>query len=156
MAEEAIIRTTAIGMFHFAQSYALSAKSLNEKRVNATHPDAPIRFLYCHAIELYLKAYLLLQGTTLSVLKSKAFGHNLSKLMSKSVEFGLEITMEHQVAIQLANQANLDDYPDRYIKTGYRTVVLPEVLSAVCSDLNQQIGGSIYTAAGVDRNPMPV
>jgi hypothetical protein len=156
VAEEAIIRTTAIGMFHFAQSYALSAKSLDENRINATHPDAPIRFLYCHAIELYLKAYLLFQGTTLSELKSNPLGHNLVNLVSKSVEFGLEITKEHQDAIQLANQGNLDDYRDRYIQTGYRTVVSPEVLSAVCCGLNQQIGGSIYTAAGVGRNPIQV
>jgi hypothetical protein len=154
--EEAIIQTTPIGMFHYAQSYALSAKSLNEKRIEATHPNAPIRFLYCHAIELYLKAYLLLHGISLSDLSSRALGHNLEKLMSKAVEYGLEITAEHQDAIQLANQANLDGYRDRYIRTGYRTVLLPEVLLAICSDLNQQIGGPIYTAAGVARSPIPV
>jgi hypothetical protein len=69
---------------------------------------------------------------------------------------GLGVTPGHQDAIPLANQANLDGYRDRYIRTGYRTVLLPEVLLAICSDLNQQIGGPIYTAASVARYPIPV
>lgn len=149
MEEEADSRTTPMGMYHFAQSYALSAKCLNEKKVKATHPDAPIRFLYCHAIELYLKSYLLLQGITINVLSSRGFGHNLEKLLSKSIEYGLTITVEHQDHIQLANQA----IRDRYIETGYQTVLLPETLSAICSNLNQQIGRPIYNAAGIARSP---
>jgi len=51
-------RTNSVGLFHTAESYWRSAVALREAKVRATHPDNPIRLLYYHAIELYLKAFL--------------------------------------------------------------------------------------------------
>ena len=51
-------RTNAIGLFNTARSYWRSAEHLNAAGVKVTHPEAPVTFLFCHAIELYLKSYL--------------------------------------------------------------------------------------------------
>ena len=99
---------------------------------------------------------MLIQGIAISELSGKNFGHDLEKLLSKSVELGLAVTAEHQSAIQLANQAIRDNYRDKYIETGHRTIVLPEVLSAICSSVNQQIGGPIYRANGLRRSLTPI
>ena len=51
-------RTNAVGLFNTARSYWRSAEYLNVANLSVTHPQAPVTFLFCHAIELYLKAYL--------------------------------------------------------------------------------------------------
>ena len=54
-------RSTPMGFYHYAQSYREAANLLtnaDKTSRKATHPEAPIRFLYYHAIELYLKAFL--------------------------------------------------------------------------------------------------
>ena len=140
-------------MFHYAHSYAASAMKLAEVKIATSHSDAPIRFLFSHAIELYLKAYLLLQGITVGELRSRALGHNLKKLTSKAVTLGLAVPTEHRQSMVLANEneANLD----RYIKTGSRSVLLPEGLSEICSNLHEQIGQAVYKSAGLTRRPKP-
>jgi hypothetical protein len=51
-------RTNALGLFNTARSYWRSAEHLSVARIEVTHPQAPITFLLCHALELYLKAFL--------------------------------------------------------------------------------------------------
>ena len=78
-------------------------------------------------------------------------GHNLKKLAAKAVKLGLNVSKEHRSWIGLANEALLD----RYIETGARTVLLPESLSAICSNLHEQIGPAVYLDAGLTRKPKP-
>lgn len=151
MDNEVETRTTPVGMFHYAHAYAASAMTLNEVDIDIIHADAPVRFLFSHAIELYLKAYLLLKGVTVEELRSRALGHNLKKLTSKAVKLGLSVSKEHKTWIWLANEAILD----RYIETGARTVLLPEGLSAICSNLHEQIGPAVYQDRGLTRLPKP-
>lgn len=149
MDDEVETRTTPVGIFHYAHAYAASAMTLNEVDVDAIHADAPVRFLFSHAIELYLKAYLLLKGVTVEDLRSRALGHDLKKLTSKAVELALCVSEEHRLSIEVANEAILD----RYIETGSRTVLLPESLSAICANLHEQIGPAVYLAASLTRKP---
>jgi len=142
-------RTTPVGMFHYAHAYAASALTLNKVDVHTIHSDAPIRFLFSHSIELYVKAYLLLKGLSVEELASRGLGHNLKNLTSKAVKLGLSIPNEHRTWIELANEAILD----RYIKTGARTVLLPESLAAICANLHEQIGPDVYAAYGLTRKP---
>jgi hypothetical protein len=145
------IRITPVGMFHYAHAYAASAVSLNEEGVDTIHADAPVRFLFSHAIELYLKAYLLLKGVTAADLRSRAFGHNLKKLTTEAIKLGLDLSKVDHQSIDVANEAILD----RYIETGVRTVLLPEGLSEICSNLHAQIGPAVYANAGLSRKPKP-
>src|SRR5437763_7290582 len=73
-------RTTDIGLFNYAASYRAAADSLEEVDTRATHPEAPQSWLYCHAIELYLKSHLRAAGLSVSELKSRRYGHDLMKL----------------------------------------------------------------------------
>ena len=123
--------------------------TLNDVDIDTIHSDAPVRFLFSHAIELYLKAYLMLRGVTIEELRSRALGHDLKRLTEKAVELGLSVSEEHRLSIEVANEAILD----RYIETGVRTVLLPEGLSAICSNLHEQVGPSVYLAAGLTRKP---
>ncbi len=68
--EAGIDRTSAVGLFNFGRSYWRSAEQLRTAPpADVTHPDSPITFLLCHAIELYLKAYLRGAGRDVAELK---------------------------------------------------------------------------------------
>src|SRR5262245_14202526 len=72
-------RTTDIGLFNYATSYHRAADALQKLKLKATHPDAPKSWLYCHAIELYLKAHLRAAGRSVVELR-KRYSHDLTKL----------------------------------------------------------------------------
>ena len=85
-------RTTPVGLFNFAETYWLSAKALKAAEVKGvTHRAYPVYFLYYHAIELYLKAYLRLHGHGVVELSSKKFGHDAGALSKRARELGLPV-----------------------------------------------------------------
>ncbi len=55
-------RTSAFGLFNYANSYRRSAEYLSKAKVRVSHPHAPITYLFYHAIELYLKSFLRSHG----------------------------------------------------------------------------------------------
>jgi hypothetical protein len=57
-------RTNAVGLFNTARSYWRSAVYLAAAELPVTHPRAPVTFLFCHAIELYLKLTSVAWGIT--------------------------------------------------------------------------------------------
>lgn len=143
-------RTTPLGLFHYAHSYAASANALVRCGVKSTHPEAPIRYLFGHAIELYLKSFLLLRGTALDELRERKFGHNLSALLERVMTLGLSVSESMVKQIDLANN---DVLGDRYIKTGFKQVLGFDEYAAICAHLNAQIGPSVYAAAGLCSSP---
>jgi hypothetical protein len=80
---------TPIGLFNFAESYWNAAAYLAKAKLKSTHPDSPVRFLYYHAIELYLKSFLRMRGHTRSELASRKFGHSTSRLKHRAQQLGL-------------------------------------------------------------------
>ena len=144
------IRTTPVGLFHYAHSYAASALSLSRADVAGTHVDAPIRFLYSHAVELYLKSYLLLNGTSLALLRSRDLGHNVERLLETAQALGLVVENVHREQARLLNDAILD----RYIETGSRVVLSNEALLNFCVRLHNEIGTLVYLDAGLTRRLM--
>ena len=69
-------RTNEVGFFNTAESYWKSATALYEANVKASHPLSPVLFLYYHAIELYLKAFLRGNGHSAKELRSNKFGQS--------------------------------------------------------------------------------
>ena len=67
-------RTNSIGLFNTAEAYWLSASKLAAAEVRHGFADLPVRTLYYHAIELYLKA-LLRQHYSVDELQSKGRTH---------------------------------------------------------------------------------
>lgn len=63
-------------------------------------PEWPKYVLLYHAVELALKAYLLRQGMSEEVLRSKKFGHNLKKLLKEAVRRGLTLSHGSQEMLE--------------------------------------------------------
>jgi hypothetical protein len=110
-------RVTPIGLFNYAESYRTAARALRRSKSRAWHKDSPIRFLYYHTIELYLKAHLRLHGVHPYELRTK-FGHSAEALRKKSAELGLAFEDEDLEVIALMSETDAV-IRSRYISTGY-------------------------------------
>ena len=76
-------REPPIAVFLFAQSYFQAAGHLRleyEMHRFELRFDAPIYYLFCHALELTMKAFLRAKGMTAEELRSRDFGHKLLML----------------------------------------------------------------------------
>lgn len=129
-------RTTALGLFNTARSYWRSAEHLSAARLEVTHPRAPVTFLFCHAIELYLKAYL--RGAGQSVAHLKRIGHRVVDLATSAVEFGLAIDAEQSEILGHIEDADVA-MEARYIVTGFKDLPTNEALSRVTAYLDNVI-----------------
>jgi len=112
-------RTNAVGLFNTARSYWRSAEYLSAAQLKLSHPEAPVTFLFCHSIELYLKAFLRAKGC--SLIELKKWGHNVAKLADEATARQINLdgptreTVSHITEADVALEA-------RYIVTGFKTV----------------------------------
>ena len=88
----AIDREPPIAVFSFSDSYFQAARYLREAfesdRLKLPF-DAPIYYLYSHALELAMKAFLRAKGMSGRELRSSGFGHQLLVLWQTCLEKGL-------------------------------------------------------------------
>ena len=142
-------RTTPIGLFNFADSYWRSAAALKKAKVQATHPDAPICFLYYHSVELYLKAYLRAEGYPVDDLRTR-YGHNAIKLCDEAKRHGLHLD-EEDVAV-LAYMGNTDAVIEsRFPRTGFFRRPANEALHRTCKSLHYSVGKALKAKGGPVR-----
>jgi len=108
-------RTTDVGLYHFALSYRHAADELARRPAKGTHPHAPIRSLYHHSIELFLKAYLRLYGAEVAELEK--IGHRFGPLLARCRSAGLTPDDED---VEVINMLGCSDAwtRARYIETG--------------------------------------
>jgi hypothetical protein len=80
------VNISPYGFFHNGKEFFDTAKTFNQ-----TAHFSPIPYyLFCHAIELLLKAFLLANGISKKDLpKRDIYGHNLEKILKKANELGL-------------------------------------------------------------------
>lgn len=131
-------RSRPIGVFLSGQSYLDAAQHLHrayEAGELRLRFEMPLYYLYCHAIELILKAFLRAKGMSAQRLASREFGHNLIVLWNACAAEGVQ---SHPVADAFLEQVIelLDpfaqDFEFRYLKTGIKRLpTLAEVQSAV-------------------------
>lgn len=118
-----------IGTFNYAHSFWGAAKALDTLQwaERETHSDSPTEFLYWHAIELFLKAFLLADGVPLDELRKKKFGHNITNLTAEAKKRGLALTNrdEDLLSFMPSTEGMIDL---RYLKVGVRT--RPEFLKS--------------------------
>lgn len=145
-------RTSDIGLFQYGYAYALSASELSSAQVRVGHSEAPVWFLYSHAIELYLKSFLRMKGVSAQELGSWKYGHDTKKLAKKAIRLGLDLSESQKQEIFLLRGA----IRDRYIETGARTVLTTEARHALCVHLHSEIGLAIYANAGIKRSLPPL
>lgn len=134
-------RTRPIAYFNFAETYWTAAKSLRRSRARATHKDSPIRFLYYHAIELYLKAHLRACDIHPYDMRNK-FGHDVGKLSRKSAELGLRFDDKDFEIFHLMSKTDAV-IRSRYILTGAFT--WPDIgeLNRTCLSLRRSVGAAL-------------
>lgn len=129
-------RTTPIGLFNFAHSYWRSAITLQGQKVNASHPSEPVSFLYIHALELYLKAFLRLKGLSVKDLRKK-YGHKLCCLSQAAQPLGFQFAEEDMEILSVIACLDIIDY--RYIKTGGFHRPTNEALDRTCKSFHEQV-----------------
>ena len=141
-------RTSAVGLFNYAHSYAASAVSLSKSRPDdTTHPEAPVDFLSFHAVELYLKSFLRANGLT--VRDVKKVGHRLVQLSNKARELGL-IYEDASGVIRLATDNLIER---RYISIGSNQRHPTEMVFAVCRSLHTSVGEELRRLGFAKRLP---
>lgn len=128
-------RTTEIGLFNFAHSYWRSAVALHLAKVEATHWEDPVWFLYIHAVELYLKAFLCAHNLTPADLKR--LGHRISDLASAAKDLGLTFDDEDDEVVALLSTIDLTTF--RYIKTGAWTRPHLNALDRTCNSFHDSV-----------------
>ncbi len=100
----ATIRMTPVGYAVYAEQFLKAAQSIPKEDKKFT----PVPYyLYCRALELILKSFLLLKGHEPSKLRKK-YGHNLKALWKAAVKDGLadavpELPSEIGSVLALAN-----------------------------------------------------
>jgi hypothetical protein len=129
-------RTSELGLFNTARSYWHSAEHLNAANLKVTHPQAPVTFLFCHAIELYLKAFL--RGAGKSVAELKQIGHRVANLAKAAVSAGFKIEPEQSEVLSHIDDASVA-IEARYIVTGFKNLPTNEALSGAAAYLDQTV-----------------
>jgi hypothetical protein len=130
-----------IGTFNYAYSFLGAAKALNrlDWEDRETHSDSPTEFLYWHSIELFLKAYLLVDGMELRKLRRHDYGHNISALSAEAVKRGLILSRKDEELLSF--MPSTEDMIDlRYLKVGVRAVPDFEDVEETCENLYRMVG----------------
>src|SRR3954462_3482911 len=138
-------RTTPIGLFHNAETYWQAAVALEKAKVRSTHPDSPIRFLYYHAIELYLKSLLRLHGHAVRELSSRKFGHDIKTLTERAAQLGLTFETEDQMIFKLMGETDAV-IRSRYHRTGAFYWPTLDGLDRICDRLHRPIRDKLRNA----------
>jgi hypothetical protein len=133
-------RTSPVGLFNTARSYWQSAEHLSAAALDVTHPQAPVTFLFCHAIELYLKAYLRGMGSTVAQLKK--VGHRVGNLAKSAAEIGLSLDPEQSEILSHVDDADVA-IEARYIVTGFKDRPTNEALSSIAKQLDRDVSGAL-------------
>jgi hypothetical protein len=133
-------RTNELGLFNFAEAYREAADILAIKRQKALRFDAPIRYLFYHSIELYLKAFLRKHGLTVKQIRK--LGHGFPGLCVACIKRGLWFAEEDCEVLKLiAAEGNY--IRARYIETGAMTVATIDGLSRTAASLAETVGSQL-------------
>ncbi len=97
-----------LGFHYYASHFLAAARSAPPAR-----GFSPVGYyLYCRALELVLKAFLLERGMAKSELRKKALGHDLLRILAKAEKLGLaalvEVTSSEREELQKANDYYVD------------------------------------------------
>jgi hypothetical protein len=129
-------------LFNTAETYWKSAQALYGAKVKATHSSSPVLFLYYHAIELYLKAFLRGHGHSAAELRSRKFGHKICCLTERAAQLGLQYVDEDNEVLSLMSTTDAV-IRSRYIQTGFFSWPSPEALDRTCRSLRYIVGAAL-------------
>lgn len=137
--------STPLGFFNFAASYRSAADKLRLCKLRATHPHSPILFIYYHAIELYLKAFL--RSERFSVAELEEVGHKFSKLRQLCVDRGLQFDDEDKEVLTIMAVPGAWSRT-RYLQVGFDRRPTLSALQRTCRSLDASVGSAL-SARGI-------
>jgi hypothetical protein len=79
------VNLSPLGFHYYAAQFLAVARSIES---GPSFSPVPY-YLYCRALELSLKAYLLAKGLSKKELKKKSLGHNLERILNRAEYYGL-------------------------------------------------------------------
>lgn len=121
------IELLAVSYIGDADAYADAAIQLNDLRNNS-----PRYFLFCHAIELALKAYILASGGNRKERKPRSVRHHLKNLYDRAKELGYQSSDPRIPEVVEWLEPYHSDFSFRYKEaTGLRVLPNPEELGAI-------------------------
>ncbi len=133
--------TTPIGLFNQAEAYWLSAGALREVKVRSGSASYPIRFLYHHAAELYLKAFLREHGHSVGDLQN-TYRHDFRRMRKRARKLGLFFEPEDNATLQFFVRTPMASFV-RYTTRGYYTIPTEDALANLCSNLRHRVGKAL-------------
>jgi hypothetical protein len=145
-------RTTPVGMYNVADAYLISARALRTAGIKHGLATKPVEFLYSHAVELYLKAFLRLHGETVEVLE-KRYRHNAAKLGQRAKKLGLVLDAEDAELFGAMRTTN-SVIRTRYIRTGATALVNLDYLDVAAEHLHDKVGDALQIT-GLQTRPLP-
>ena len=156
--EGAGVSETPLAWFNLAHAYLHDAAVLKAApKPSGGFYEEPVRFLYFHSIELFLKAYLRLQGIEESELGRQPYSHSLTNLADAAERRGLVIGKRVRLVCDAARDF---DKPTeaRYIKTGPKSQVPAHKLHEAARDLQSSVEEALRAdGISVRRSPrLPV
>jgi hypothetical protein len=121
----------ACNFLNVANAYISQADQLLDlmrdqlKTLSAEH-GLPVRHLYCHAIEMYLKAFLRAEGVTEAAIRdNRKLGHRLEDLYTECKSRGLAMSSADTACfdpmLQLHLKAGHEEYQFRYFEKSFQT-----------------------------------
>jgi hypothetical protein len=140
---EADARTTPTLHFMTARAYHASARSLMTNPLRQiAHADVPIRSLFHHAAELYLKAFLLHAGMTAAQLRTRE-GHDYERLVEEAQKRGLGLAPEFVDTLRALQDLGAFGRA-RYPSVGSEKLVTPKRLNDLCNTLAPLVGLPVF------------
>ena len=133
-------RTTPLGLFNYARSFWQAGAHLIDASLGVTHQDAPVTMLLCQAIELYLKAFLRLNGYSKRELKQ--LSHQYEDIAKHAIKRGLPLSKRDQDVISFLAETNAF-IGSRYHRTGPKKVLPGKTISKTCLRLDALIGDAL-------------
>lgn len=151
MTDDREARTTAVGLYHYGHSYHEAARALFLAKFRATHRDAPLTYLYFHAIELFLKAYLRAHGHTVDDLERK-FRHDIKRMSKRVTELGFEFHDEDLDVLSYMERTPVV-INSRYISTGYFQRPSNEALERTATSIRFTTHAAVSQISGINLLP---
>lgn len=103
----------------------------------------PRYFVLSYAIELALKAYLILHGATRKALTDKTLRHNLTELLKQAVKKGLPLSATAQADIKLLQEAH-EKFWHRYPKEDSKPVFTIDQFQPAARELLDSVAVAVY------------
>ena len=99
-------------LLNLAKQYREAYKALSEVTPSEVTPISwPRYFLFCHSIELVLKAYLSHTGLTGKQLQNPRVRHNIKNLLDKAIKSGLSLSTGARHKIEDLTETYTNHWP---------------------------------------------